>query len=80
MYILKTSDGQHTQIGTTLGNLQNEDDETFWITGWDRNTQREVAVNGSYFLSDANGTNFKSVVVKEVGGAGQGGIRFKLNK
>lgn len=79
MYILKTSDGQHTQIGTSGGNRQNDDGGSFWITGWSQATQQEVSVNASYLLSDMNGSNFRSVVVKEVGGLGMGGIKFKLN-
>jgi len=79
MYILKTSDGQHTQIGTSIGNRQDEDDGTFWVTGWSQATRDAVDVGGSYLLSDANGNNFSSVEVRQKGGAGMGGIRFKLN-
>lgn len=79
MYILKTSDGQHTEIGKSAGNRQNETDGTFWITGWAQPTQKAVDVGGSYYLSDANGENFMAVEVKEKGGEGMGGIKFKLN-
>jgi hypothetical protein len=79
MYILKTSDGQHTQIGTSTGNRQNEADGTFWITGWTQAVQGAVDAGGSYYLSDANGGNFMPVEVVQIGGAGMGGIRFSLN-
>ncbi|MFA0813067.1 hypothetical protein [Microbulbifer epialgicus] len=79
MYILNTSDGQHTQIGTSNGNRQDENDGTFWITGWSDATRAAVAVGGSYLLSDEHGGNFRSVAVVEIGGAGTGGIRFELN-
>lgn len=79
MYILKTSDGQHQQLGTSTGNLQNDVNGSFWITGWSQQTQQAVFVGGSYFLSNASGDNFSSVEVKEIGGAGMGGIRFKRN-
>lgn len=79
MYILKTSDGQHAQLGTSNGNRQNEADGSFWITGWTGVTQNDVAVGGSYFLSDNQGENFSSVGVVEIGGIAMGGIRFNLN-
>jgi len=80
MYTLKTSDGHHTELGTSVGNLQNNPDRSFWVIGWGSVTQGRVGVGGSYFLSDANGNNFMSVRVTEIGGAGMGGICFELNR
>ncbi|VFQ45351.1 hypothetical protein [Desulfoluna butyratoxydans] len=79
MYVLKSSDGQHTQLGTSAGNRQENSDGSFWITGWGPVTQGRVGVGASYFLSDADGSNFMSVRVTQIGGAGMGGICFDYN-
>jgi hypothetical protein len=79
MYILKTSDRQHKQLGTSTGDIQNDVNGSFWITGWSQQTQEDVYVGESYYLSNANGENFSSVEVKEIVGAEISGIRFKRN-
>lgn len=76
-YTLMTSDGQHTVLGVSNGNRINEPDDSFWITGWPPQTQQAVAVGGFYILRFPDGHN-NSVEVDEIGGAGQGGIRFSF--
>ncbi|HWK88635.1 MAG TPA: hypothetical protein VNP72_01520 [Longimicrobium sp.] len=78
-WTLKQADGTHTQIGTSAGNRQDEDNGTFWVTGWNQAARDAVDVDGSYFLQAPNESHWKSVEVKEKGGGGAGGIRFKLN-
>jgi hypothetical protein len=74
-YILKESDGTHTQIGTSNGNRQDHADHSFWITGWSVAVQQHVQPGGAYTMVFPDG-HTNSVEVKEIGGAGQGGIRF----
>lgn len=77
MYRLKASDGSHTELGISNGNRVDDPDGTFWIMGWPQATQGAVAVESFYTLvfPDAHSN---SVEVMEIGGAGQGGIRFKV--
>lgn len=79
MYKLKTSDGKHTLLGQSIGNRQDEDDGTYWITGWSDETRRYVAVDGSYLLQLDGRKSFTSVRVTEIGGPGMGGICFENN-
>ena len=72
MYTLKQSDGSHAIIGESNGNRIDGTDGTFWVTGWSDSTRAAVSVGLFYLL------NSSSVEVKEIGGAGQGGIRFEL--
>jgi hypothetical protein len=76
-YTLKESDGTHTVIGISNGNRQDQPDGSFWITGWSQNTQRAVQAGSFYTLVFPDGHS-NSVEVLQIGGAGIGGIQFKL--
>ncbi|HEX8393806.1 MAG TPA: hypothetical protein VF665_15805, partial [Longimicrobium sp.] len=58
---------------------QNQPDGTYWVTGWPAPARAAVQVNNSYLLQAPAAPNFTSVEVKEIGGAGMGGIRFENN-
>ncbi|CAB3711458.1 hypothetical protein [Trinickia soli] len=75
-YTLKESDGTHTQIDVSNGNRQDNADGTFWVTGWGA-ARQHVQVGSAYTLVFPDGHS-NSVTVKEIGGAGMGGIRFKF--
>jgi len=76
-YILKESDGSHTEIGRSTGNRQDEQDGSFWITGWAPPVQAAVIIGSFYTLVFPDGHS-NSVEVVARGGAGMGGIRFRF--
>lgn len=77
MFVLKSSDGQHTRLGTSTGNRRDNPDGSFWVSGWGPMTQGRVGVGGFYFLSDSDAAKFMSVKVTQIGGRGIGGICFE---
>jgi hypothetical protein len=74
-YILKESDGSHTQIGVSNGNRQDQADHSFWISGWSTAVQQHVQRGGFYTMAFPDG-HANSVEVRDIGGAGMGGILF----